>query len=118
MRLRAGGSALAGGLAAGAAYAVGSAQHSQLVSMVRGGSGMVAWLSRTVMRLSAVRELYVCDRVLNRHVRACALVFRVPPERCGSVTVSARGVVAGTTPGRIWRGLREYTPFRASVECN
>ena len=86
--------------------------------MVRGGSGMVAWLSRTVMRLSAVRELYVCDRVLSRHVRACALVFRVPPERCGSVTVSARGVVAGTTPGRIWRGLREYTPFRASVECN
>ena len=48
--------------------------------MVRGGSGMVAWLSRTVMRLSAVRELYVCDRVLNRHVRACALVLCA--ERC------------------------------------
>ena len=73
MRLRAGGSALAGGLAAGAAYAVGSAQHSSC----RWCAAALAWWhgSRTAVRRSAVRELCVCSRVLSRHARACALAL-------------------------------------------
>ena len=45
--------------------------------------------------------------MLNWHVRAYALVLCA--ERCDRVRPGR--VVAGTTPGRIWRGLCEYTPF-------
>ena len=73
-------------------------------------------MRRTLGSIALGGSCSVCGRSRRCVSSACAKPARARLCACVvcrtlSVTVSGRDVVAGTTPGRIWRGLCEYTPF-------